>query len=76
MISGSAARPKLIISPNPNRIPKQIIPNRRIFLILKSIPNLKFSEILNMLPTNNPIIIANMIDEIGLLSKPMNSVPK
>ena len=76
IISGSAARPKLIISPSPKRTPKQIIPNRRIFLMLKSIPSLKFSEILNILPTNNQMIIASIIDEIGLLLKPMISVPK
>ena len=76
IISGSAARPKFIISHNPKRMPKQIIPSRRIFLILKSIPNLKFSEILNILLTTNPMITASKIDEIGLLSKPMISVPK
>ena len=76
IINGSATKPRLTMSPSPKRIPKQIIPNRRIFLILKSIPTLNFSEILNMFPTNKPIIIANIIEEIGLLSNPIILVPK
>ena len=74
-IIGRAVIPKFIISPRPRRIPRQIIPNLKIFFILKSIPELKAFGKFIILPIINPIIMASIIDEIGLLSNPIISVP-
>ena len=75
MITGNATMPSVTISPKPMRIPRQMIPKRKILLMLKSIPGLKTLGTLIIFPMNRPIIIASMIDEIGLFLKPIISIP-
>ena len=75
IIKGIPITPTFKISKRPNLIPRQIIPNLRINLREKFIPSKNTEGILIMFPINRPIIIDNIIGEIGLLVKSRTSLP-
>ena len=75
IIKGIATVPNLRNSPNPNLIPKKIIPNLRMYFWVKSkpiiIPGLGVNAFPIMIPSNIAIITV----EIGLLEVPNSSMP-
>ena len=73
--TGNPVRPISKISDSPILIPRNIIPNLKMYLQQKSMPDEK--ELPNdiVFATQMPKIIDNIIEEIGLFSKFRISIP-
>ena len=73
--TGSPFKPISKISDNPILIPRNIIPNLKIYLQQKSIPDEKEFPSETVFAKQIPRIIDNIIEEIGLFSKLRISIP-
>ena len=74
MIKGMAIDPNLISSSKLNLIPKNIIPNFKIYCCVKSKPIIMPGLGVNALPIKIPSKIAMRTVEIGLLGVPKISI--